>query len=308
EAAAPRETAVAATTPAATAIAVKAPAPRDETPRDETPRDETLRVTHAPRTKPKKKPLLAAATALTLAIAAGYVFVSTTFTFPPASANAASEVVDDAFAPYFSQRWDVFAPNMLKVNSALQIQVQWREDDGLVHSDWVDVTGAELEAVDGNPMPSRIAKSSANAAVAYITRFDELTDAQKSRVQDTFIERTDDGDFQPIPDADLIAELEALGEDDTEGTETAPSPVPLLRYDYMLIRFATAYGEAYFDREVERVRWRVQFDRPNDFEHRNDTERQSPLNELEFGWRQPASQPSDEAVAIFDDVIERYDR
>ncbi|MFB2581008.1 DUF5819 family protein [Herbiconiux sp. P15] len=250
---------------------------------------------------PKRTRLAAVATALTLAVVAGYTIVSTSFTFPSSPANAA---VNEAFAPYFSQRWDVFAPNLLKVNSALQIQVQWRDDAGdLVHSEWVDVTGTELNAVENTPMPSRIAKSTANAAVAYITRFDELTDEQKTRVQDTFIERTDDGGFQPIPDDELVDEIKNLGdgEDDT-------NTVPLLRYDYMLIRYATAYGEAYFDRDVERVRWRVQFDRPNDFEHRNDSERQTPINELEFGWRQPAEQPDPETVAIFDDVIERYAR
>ncbi|MFB2586865.1 DUF5819 family protein [Herbiconiux liukaitaii] len=250
---------------------------------------------------PKRTRLAAVATALTLAVVAGYTIVSTSFTFPSSPANAA---VNEAFAPYFSQRWDVFAPNLLKVNSALQIQVQWRDDAGdLVHSEWVDVTGTELNAIENTPMPSRIAKSTANAAVAYITRFDELTDEQKTRVQDTFIERTDDGGFQPIPDDELVDEIKNLGdgEDDT-------NTVPLLRYDYMLIRYATAYGEAYFDRDVERVRWRVQFDRPNDFEHRNDTERQTPINELEFGWRQPAEQPDPETVAIFDDVIERYAR
>ncbi|MFB2556160.1 DUF5819 family protein [Herbiconiux liangxiaofengii] len=250
----------------------------------------------------QKGRLAGIATGVTLALVAGYVVVSSSFTLPSLPTNSA---VADGFAPYFSQRWDVFAPKMLRTNSALQIQVQWRdENDELVKSDWVDVTGMELNAIDYDPMPSRISKNSVNAAVTYLTRYDELNDAQQERVEDTFIERSDDGGFQPIPDEQLVDEIEALGDDGTDDGDV----VPFIRYDYMLTRFASTFGQAYFGHDVERVRWRVQFDRPNDFEHRTDDERQTPQSELEFGWRQPAEAPDPEKVAVFADVIGRYDR
>lgn len=250
-----------------------------------------------PRTT--KSRMAGIATGVTLALVAGYVVVSGSFTFPSVPTNAA---VADGFSPYFSQRWDVFAPNLLRTNSALQIQVQWRgDDDELVKSDWVDVTGMELEAIDYDPVPSRISKNTVNAAVTYLGRYDDLSDEQKSRVEDTFIERTDDGGFQPIPDEQLVSEIEDLGDDDG-------AVVRFVRYDYMLTRFAATFGQAYFGHDVERVRWRVQFDRPNDFDQRHDDDRQTPVSDLEFGWRQPAEAPDPDRVAIFADVIERYDR
>jgi hypothetical protein len=259
----------------------------------------TPTTTPAPARGPRRRTVGIAA-ALTLSVVAGYVVVSGSFTFPASPANAA---VNDVFAPYFAQRWDVFAPNMQKVNTGLSIQVQWRDDSGqLVKSDWVDVTGMELETVGGNPFPSRIAKNTANAVSIYQDRFDQLTSAQQDRVTDTFIEATDSG-FQPIPDDQLISDIEDLGDGgNDDGT------IPFLRYDYMLTRFATAFGEAYFGEDVERVRWRIDYQRPNDFDHRNDSEQQFSPSETVFGWRQPAEQPSPQAVADFADVIQRYSR
>src|SRR5690606_7084001 len=108
------------------------------------------------------------ASVLTVVILLGYVFVSATFTLPPTPARG---FVQATFAPYFSQRWNVFAPNVMRTNRELQIQVQWREEGELVHSDWVDVTDMEYAAVRGIPMPSRISKSSFNATQAYMSRY-----------------------------------------------------------------------------------------------------------------------------------------
>lgn len=240
-------------------------------------------------------PTIAAAAAV--AVIGGYVFVSATFTAPPSPARAA---VSDTFAPYFSQQWDVFAPDILRVNRSLQIQAQWRDDSGdLVKSGWLDVTGTELAAVAGSPAPSRISKNSQNALGDYLDRYRDLTDAQQERARDTFIEQTDDG-FEAIPDADLLADFEGLG-------DNAGDVVRFVRYDYMLTRFSTVYSEAFFGKPVERVRWRLQTDRPNDFEHRLDDQRQFESTELTFGWRQ-ADHPDDDAVRdIFADVQARYD-
>jgi hypothetical protein len=248
---------------------------------------------------PTKAPggrLAAVATALTLVIVAGYAFISATFTLPESPARPA---VGEVFSPYFTQRWNVFAPNILKVNRELQLQVQWREDGELVHSDWIDVTGIEFGAAAGSPMPSRITKNSYNAGQAYLDRYRALSDDQRDRVRDTFIQALGGGEFSPIPDAELIDEIAGLG-------VSRSAVVRFLRYDYMLQRFGAAFGSAYFDRDVERVRWRVSSERPNDFAHRFDAEPQNEVSYTTFGWRQPASSPSPEVVALYDDVIERY--
>jgi len=239
--------------------------------------------------------MAAVAAAMTLVIVLGYAFVAGSFTI---LSSPTRPVVSEVFSPYFTQRWNVFAPNIMKVNRNLQIQVQWRENGELVHSDWVDVTDAEFTAARGIPTPSRISKNSFNAAQAYLTRYQALGDEQRERVRDTFIRRVDGG-FAPMQAQALLDEIDGLG-------ESRSSVVRFLRYDYMLVRFASAFGGAYFDRDVERVRWRIQHDRPNDFLHRFDEERQTELSYTTFGWRQPGVGPTDEVRAIYDEVIERY--
>lgn len=241
--------------------------------------------------------LAAVATVLTGVIVAGYVFISATYTLPESPARAA---VGDVFSPYFSQRWNVFAPNILKTNRELQIQAQWRDDGELVHSDWIDVTAIEFGAAGGNPVASRVTKNSYNAAVAYLERYRALSDDQQERVRDTFIQRADGGGFSPIPDGELLDEIDALG-------SSRAAVVRFVRYDYMLQRFSAAFASAYFNKEIERVRWRVQSERPNGFESRFDP----PLNEptfTTFGWRQPAVPPRPEVVALYAEVIGRYMR
>lgn len=238
----------------------------------------------------------AVAAAVTLAIVLGYAFVAVSFTIPTSPTRPA---VSAAFSPYFSQRWNVFAPNIMKVNRNLQIQVQWREDGELQRSEWIDVTDTEFTSARGIPTPSRISKNSFNAAQAFLTRYQALGEEQRDRVRDTFIRGVGDGAFAPMDPEALLTELDGLG-----GSRDAL--VKYLRYDYMLVRFASAFGTAYFDRDIERVRWRIQHDRPNDFLRRFDEERQTDLSYTTFGWRQPAVGPSDEVRAIYDEVIERY--
>lgn len=240
--------------------------------------------------------MAAVAAAMTLVIVLGYAFVATSFTIPTSPTRPA---VSAAFSPYFSQRWNVFAPNIMKVNRSLQIQVQWRENGELQRSDWVDVTDIEFTSARGIPTPSRISKNSFNAAQAFLTRYQALGQEQRDRVRDTFIRGLGGGAFAPMEAETLLNEIDELG-----GSRAAL--VRYLRYDYMLVRFASAFGSAYFDRDVERVRWRIQHDRPNDFLHRFDSERQTDLSWTTFGWRQPATAPSDEVRAIYDEVIERY--
>lgn len=239
--------------------------------------------------------LAAIATAITAIVVAGYVFVSATYTLPETPARP---IVGELFSPFFTQRWNVFAPNILKANRELQIQVQWREDGELQHSDWVDVTDIEFRASAGNPVPSRITKNSYNAGEAYLDRYRALSDEQQVRVRDTFIQGLGGGEFSAIPDGELVDEIDELG-------SSRSAVVRFIRYDYMLQRFASAFGAAYFDQEIERVRWRVQSQRPNDFELRFDAPQREP-SYTTFGWRQPAQTPDPEVVALYNDVIDRY--
>ena len=206
-------------------------------------------------------------------------------------------VVAKVALPYFSQTWRVFAPNIAKTNSTIEMRAQWRDDAGdLVKSDWVSITGMEQIGVTGNPLPSNIRKSTLNASSAYKKRYRALDSEQQERVRDTFIEVAGDG-YQAIPDDELIAEL---GEGDGD-------VIRFLRMDYMLMRNMTLYATAGFGHDIERVQWRITTSQPNDFTHRFDEEQQFDDSVITFGWRQSNVRTDASVVDNYRQVIERFD-
>jgi hypothetical protein len=241
------------------------------------------------------------ASAVALGLVAIYVLVSIAFVVPAGAFRTAMAPVLSAASPYFAQKWNVFAPNIMKANTGLRLQAHWRDDSGqLVKSEWVDLTGIEQNAVAGNAIPSRIQKSSWNATLAYAKRYSLLTADQKDIVRDTFIERTDTGYRAKLVEP-LIDELS------TPGSSTSAT-VRFLRYDYMLKQYTTDFATAYFGEEIERVRWQIHRTRPNDFEHRFDSAQQFDESNVTFGWRQADDVIDPETIAVYSDVIERYAR
>ena len=239
------------------------------------------------------------ATAVALSVIAGYVFVTLAFVSPPGPVKTALSGVTRAASPYFAQKWNVFAPNIMRSNPELRIQAQWRDDSGaLVKSEWVSITEIEFGAVTGSPSPSRVQKTSWNTLSAYLTRFRKLNTEQRSIVKDTFIERHEGG-FRGKPPEQLIEQLESLG-------DNRAAILDLLRYDYMLKEYATYFATAVFDEKIERIRWEVYRERPNDFDQRFDDTEQHEPSITRFGWRQADDRIREDALAVFQDVIARY--
>jgi hypothetical protein len=220
-----------------------------------------------------------------------YLFVSTAFTVPD---NPARDAVQDVAAPYFDQRWRLFAPDIARVNVSLEVQAQWADEDGdPVESDWIDASHIELAAARGVPMPSRISNSSVNAIASYMGRFGELSAEQQDIAQGAFT-IGDGAGVQVIPEDEIVADMGGA-----DGAVTR-----YLRYDNMLARFATAMTEAVTGQSVEQVRWRAIYERPNDFVHRFD-DAQYATSIQAFDWRRARNLP--EGVdAIYDDVATRY--
>lgn len=238
------------------------------------------------------------ATVLSFCIIAVYVFVTMLFVTPPNPVSTAFRGVSDTAAPYFAQKWNVFAPNIAKSNPQLRIQAQWRDERGvLVKSPWTNVTAIEFAAVTGSALPSRIQKLSWNALAAYLTRFRALTPPQRAVVQDTFIERFAGGYRSRQPE-DLAAQLVSLADN--------PGAVrDLLRYDDMLKEYSTYFATARFDQTIERIRWEVYRERPNDFSRRDDEAQYDPAR-TRFGWREADDTVRADALRTFQDVIARY--
>lgn len=192
--------------------------------------------------------------------------------------------------PYFSQSWKVFAPDILKVNRTLEIRAQWTdEQNGLVHSDWISISDIEEQTVAGNFAPSRIHKNAFNSSGEFLKRYNALESEQRERVRDTFIQVSEDGGFQQIPDDALIEEL---GNDDSD-------VIRYLRMDYMYMRYATLYATAGFGKDIERVQWRISGERPNDFQNRFLDAQQYRNSATTFGWRHSN-------VAMSESVLDEY--
>src|SRR5699024_2269170 len=104
------------------------------------------------------------------------------------SGTPLQQTVNSVAAPYFSQNWQVFAPNILKVNRVVEIRAQWRNDDNeLVHSGWVSLTDIEEQGVVRHFAPSRIHKNAFNSSQTLMSRYQDLDTDQRERVRDTFI-------------------------------------------------------------------------------------------------------------------------
>ena len=239
------------------------------------------------------------ATAISIFVVVAYVFLTLLFVSPPNPVKTAFAGVTRAASPYFAQKWNVFAPNIATSNPELRIQAQWRDADGdLVKSEWRNVTAVEFAAVTGSALPSRVQKLSWNALSGYLTRFRALTGEQRTVVQDTFIERFDGG-YRGTPPDDLVDRLGASADNRSD-------VVDLLRYDYMLKEYATYFATATFDHKIERIRWEVYRERPNDFDRRFDDEQQHAPSTTRFGWRQADDRMRPDSLATFEALIARY--
>lgn len=246
------------------------------------------------------KPVLQAkiATGVAALVVLLYVVTSLSYVAPSGGFTSATSGLRTVGSPYFSQSWNVFAPNILKSNIEMQISAQWRDDSGeLFHSDWFSATQLEIDIVAGDLVPSRAIKQSWNLIRAYNTRFLELNDEQRDRVQDTFIQRSDDG-FEPIPTDDLRSELNDMG--DNSGDVAS-----VLRYDDMLREYATYLATAYFGEDIERVRWRLWSQRDNSFEQRGSDVAEFEPTTRTFGWREAITDLDQDALDAYISIVGR---
>ncbi|GAB3618019.1 hypothetical protein GCM10027416_25760 [Okibacterium endophyticum] len=236
----------------------------------------------------------------TIAVVGFYILLTMLYVLPANPVKSALSGLTSAASPYFTQKWNVFAPNIARSNPELRIQAQWLDENGeRVKSDWISMTDIELNAVEGNMLPSRIQKSSWNLQSLYLSRYNKLNDEQKAIVKDTFIERDGEGGFRAKPSAGLVDEITELG-------ESRSRVVDLLRYDYMVKEYATYFATAYFDQEIIRVRWQVYRERPNDFDQRFDETEQHEPTTVTFGWRQADDVIRPTVLDVYKDVIDRY--
>lgn len=227
-----------------------------------------------------------------------YVILCLSYVAPAGAFKSATSGLADLGRPYFAQQWNVFAPNIMKTNAELQITAAWRDDDDeLVEGDWFSATQLELNAVAGQPLPSRIVKQTWNLIREYNKRFLALNPEQRDVVRNTFIKVSGDG-YAARSEDGLIAELDALGDNHND-------IIRLMRYDDVVKEYVTYLATAYYGEDVERVRWRLWTDRPNSFEERNSDTAEFKPDIRAFGWRQVTDRIDPAILDVFEAVVQR---
>lgn len=217
---------------------------------------------------------------------------------PEGVLKTAGKPIRDVASPYFSQKWNLFAPNISRVNTDLQMQAQWLDGAGeRERSDWFSVTGIDYAALPMSIHPSRAHKTADAIQSRFYTSYNKLEKDQKSIFRDTFI-KVDGDDFAAKTTDELMNELSEFGNNRNQLRSA-------LRNDDMLVEYLSYMGTAYVERDIIRLRWRIHRTYPNSFEERFEEEpTRDPLT-VTFGWRQVLDDLDDRKQAIFNDYVDR---
>lgn len=110
--------------------------------------------------------------AVALALAAVYhlgaVFLSIAPSNPISQGNATT--IASHVMPEFEQNWQLFAPNPLQQNIAIQARVETLASGGSrSDSPWIDLTAQDVAAIRGNPFPSHVNQNLLRRAWDYYT-------------------------------------------------------------------------------------------------------------------------------------------
>ena len=240
------------------------------------------------------------ATIVALAIIAAFITV-TAIMVAPSGALPAAAGVKSAMSPYFTQRWTLFAPNVLKSNYYIEVQAGWAGTDGERRvSHWIGLTDLEHAFTGAGLARPRISMLSWNAARTYRERYLELDEEQREYVRTTFIEGDGDSGF-------LARDAVVIADELSDGKDNRSDVIRFLRVDHMFRTHMTNFTTAYLGRDVDRIRWRVTITRANDFAHRYDDAQQFTDTVTTYGWRQARATVRPDVEAAYLDVIDRYD-
>ncbi|WP_042408476.1 DUF5819 family protein, partial [Streptacidiphilus carbonis] len=122
--------------------------------------------------------LVALALTATVLIAAAAWHLGTVF-LSIAPANPASQRYQSAInahvLPEFEQNWQLFAPNPLQNNIAVEARLQTLATDGSrAESGWIDLTAQDIADIRDNPAPSHLDQNQLRRAWDYYTSWHNL--------------------------------------------------------------------------------------------------------------------------------------
>lgn len=164
--------------------------------------------------------------------------------------------------PYFRQSWSNLQPSAQKVDETFRVRARIRGADGVLTTEWADVTAEQTADLRNNLAPNRSLLSARRLATNLNAAMFALEEAGQDVVSGDYAERQ-------------ISELrEALGDVGApDGTVRA-----YIVDDTMATRFASLYAQARWDGEVVEVQYRTGYRTVPD---RGAGAR---LQDLEFTW------------------------
>ncbi|PRB71670.1 DUF5819 family protein [Arthrobacter sp. MYb213] len=235
-----------------------------------------------------------------MAVIAALVMVLGYTTVALSMSVEASSPVKSALSPYFSQKWNVFAPNIQKKDYFLEVRNRSVNSDGkTVESEWIPVTAIERRGNKGSLAQSRIQKLSQNVSTAYLSRYNKLKSDQRTSARKDFVSVSQSK--RKVMSDDEIIEL-LKGEQ-----KNSSAVVRFVRMDYMLVRYATVFTEAHSDTSADEVQWRVVRKQNNDFAHRFMESDQFEDRITTFGWRASDAGSYEPAVEELEQIIDRQE-
>lgn len=88
-----------------------------------------------------------------------------------------SSAIDAHVYPEFEQNWQLFAPNPLQDNIAVEVRVQTLAPDGATpESGWIDLTAQDIAAIHDNPVPSHVDQNLLRRAWDYYASWHNQSD------------------------------------------------------------------------------------------------------------------------------------
>lgn len=217
---------------------------------------------------------------------------------PPGTVKTAGQPLISLASPFFTQKWNVFAPNISRTNPALWMQAEWEESDGSrTQSDWVSITAIDFSAITHRPLPSRAHKTSLNLQSRYLSRFNRLNPEQKTVAREPFLIEENDS-FRAMTPAEIYEELMEHG--------TNRSQVrAFMREDEMVREYVSYFAAAYFEVEPTAVRWQTRRQYPNKFADRHAEETVRDPSQTTLGWRAAFTPLDPAALDVYRDYIDR---
>jgi hypothetical protein len=105
----------------------------------------------------------------------GTVFLSVAPSNPVSQRHSAE--INQHVLPEFEQNWQLFAPNPLQDDIAVEARVQTLDTSGRrADSPWIDLTAHDFAAIRGNPAPSHVDQNLLRRAWDYYTSWHSQQD------------------------------------------------------------------------------------------------------------------------------------